>query len=221
MATKQKQQTTWQQLEQRGGPYTFAELRTLYTRPGMAAIGDTAWCCETCGTVKGTYSSFQLDQYHKARGTFADKPAATPPQEIQDMEARLVHCEQVFRDVAQKLGEAYTELARLTQQERDAEAAASRPARPGELPSVESSTAKAFRRARIQEVNGRIAQLKDAQREALEVRHEASNEYMQRFAEWREQVRQEQERANREAAGLPPEQEPEPNALERFLSGRL
>ncbi len=220
MATKQKRQT-WQELAQRGGPYTPEELRILYSRPGMAPVGDTAWYCETCDTVKGTYSSFQLDQYHKARGTFADKPAATPPQEIRDLEARLVEREQVFRGVGQKLSEAYAELARLTQQERDAEAAASRPARPGELPSVESSTAKAFRRARIQEVSGRIDQLKQAQTEATLARNETSTEYMQRFAEWREQVRQEEERANREAAGLTPEPEPKPNALERFLSGKL
>ncbi len=218
MATKQKQ--TWQELEQRGGPYTFAELRTLYTRPGMAPVGDTAWHCETCGTVKGTYSSFQLDQYHKARGTFADKPAATPPQEIQDMEARLVHCEQVSRDVAQKLGEAYTELARLNQEARDAEAAASSPRGFGQS-FGESSRDKAVRRARIQEVSGRIDQLKQAQTGATLARNETSTEYMQRFSEWREQVRQEDERANREAAGLTPEPEPKPNALERFLSGKL
>ncbi len=140
---------TWQELEQRGGPYSAEELRTLYSRPGMSPLGVSAWHCGTCNRTIGTYSSAQLDAFYRERGTFADNPAATPPQEIQDMEARLVHCEQVSRDVAQKLGEAYTELARLTQQERDAEAAASRPARPGELPSVESSTAKAFRRARI------------------------------------------------------------------------
>ncbi len=218
MATKQKQ--TWQELEQRGGPFTPEELRTLYSRPGMAPVGDTAWHCETCGTVKGTYSSLQLDQYHKARGTFADKPAATPPQEVRDLEARLVEREQVFRGVGQRLSEAYAELARLNQEARDAEAAASSPRGFGQS-FGESSRDKAVRRARIQEVSGRIDQLKQAQTGATLARNETSTEYMQRFSEWREQVRQEDERANREAAGLTPEPEPKPNALERFLSGKL
>ncbi len=220
MATTTKRQT-WQELEQRGAPYTPEEMRVLYDRPGMTPVGGNAWRCDSCGRMVGTYTSAQLDAFYRERGTFTDKPAATPPQEIQDMEARLVHCEQVWRDVGQKLGEAYTELARLTQQERDAEAAAGSPRGFGQS-FGESATDKAFRRARMQEVNGRIAQLKDAQREALEVRNEASNEFMYCFAQWREQVRQEEERANREAAGLTPEQEAhKPNALERFLSGKL
>ncbi len=213
MATASKK-ATWQDLQARGGPYTPEEQRVLYDRPGMHPIGTNAWACETCNRVMGIYTSAQVNEYHRSKGTLQERAVPTPPQHIQELESRATHCESVVRGIGQDLGEAYGELAKLEAASRAAEAAR-QSGRPSESPQEQ-----AIRTARIQEVNGRIDRLKDAQLEALIVRTEASNEYEQAFAQWREELRQEEERANRVAAGLEPEPQPKVSQLERWLSGR-
>ncbi len=214
MATTKKAPATWQDLQARGGPYSPEEQRVLYDRPGMHPIGSHAWGCETCGRVVGTYTSAQVNDYYRSKGTLQEKTMPAPPQHIQELEARATHCEGVVRGIGQDLGEAYGELAKLEAARRRA-GEARETGRPSESPQEE-----AIRAARTQDVTARIARLKDAHLEAVIVRTEASDQYMQAFAQWREELRQEEERANRVAAGLEPEPQPKVSQLERWLSGR-
>ncbi len=218
MATATKK-ATWQELQARGGPYTAEEQRVLYDRPGMAPISSHAWACETCGRITGVHTSAQLNDYYRSKGTLQERTMPTPPQHIQQLEARAAHCEGVVRGIGQDLSELYAELAKLEAARRQAEESRTQATMQNRSYS-ENPQEQAIRAARIEDVTGRIDRLKDAQLEALIVRNEASNEYMQAFAQWREELRQEEERANRVAAGLDAEPQPKVSQLERWLSGR-
>ncbi len=214
--TTKKQQPTWENLQQRGGPYTFAELRTLYSRPGMAPVGDTAWHCDTCGRIIGTYSSTQLDAFYRERGTFTERQSPTPPQLVRDLEAHLMDAENLLREINADIEAAYTERAKADRDQRNAEEAA----RSGRFPTPVDPKERASWTARRQYAEMRIAELKAAREEALRTRNEASDAYIVRFAEWRAELLQAERRAHDEAAGLAPDPDEVAGPLARWLARR-
>ncbi len=200
---------TWQELRDRGGPYTVEELRVLYDRPGMNRLGSNAWCCDTCGAIRGTYMSADVDAYHRERGTFIERVGPEPPQEVLDAEARMIHACGVYDDIGRQVAEAF-------QDREKAAAVGSSGHTPGQMVNTqEDERQKAFRAARVASVDARIAQLQSAHLEANEVRGVAMREYQELFSAWRHKLWEAERAANQ-----PPEP-PKPSALERFLAGAL
>ncbi len=202
---------TWQQLRDRGGPYTVEELRVLYDRPGMNRLGNNAWCCDTCGAIRGMYTSMDVDAYHRERGTFIERVGPTPPESVQALEERARHTREVWEDIGREIANAYAEITKINN------AHSSR--RGPTIGVMDDGGAERQRAARVAMVQARIDELQVAQEQAAVPMGEAGDAYVQAFAAWREELRQEEDRAAREHdAVIEP---PKRNALERFLAGAL
>ncbi len=198
---------TWQELRDRGGPYTVEELRVLYDRPGMNRLGDNACCCDTCGAIRGSYTSADVDAYHRERGTFIERVGPEPPQLVGILEDRMKMTQRVVQDIDREIANAYADIARINEAHKR-----HMPTGPNQM----ADPVREERRGReIAAVEARIGELQAARAEASTPMAEEADEYIRAFAAWRMRLMEDERAAN-----MPPEP-PKRNALERFLAGAL
>ncbi len=214
MATTTKRQT-WQELEQRGGPYTPEEMRVLYDRPGMTPVGGDAWHCDTCGGMRGQYTSSGL-----AAAGYPNKPVTssmrprTPEEQAEEQAAveAVQHFDSILRDIAEERGRLGRERLEHT---RYIESIPARAAQGIHVDPIERTR----REFSVQQLDARLGRLAVAEAEAKEMRAEPVarlDEVLRRIAA---------QRAADSRAAVEADQSEQadrkPNALERFLSGKL
>ncbi len=212
MGTTTKRQT-WQELAQRGGPYTPEEMRVLYDRPGMTSVGGDAWRCDTCGGMRGHYTSSGL-----AAAGYPNKPVTsalrprTPEEEAEEREAveAVLHFDGILRDIAEERGRLGRERLEHT---RYIEAIPARAAQGIHVDPIERTR----REFSIQQLDARLGRLAVAEAEAKEMRAEPTA----RLDEVLHRVAAQRTADSRAAVEADRQEDRKPNALERFLSGKL
>ncbi len=198
---------TWKELDARGGPYTPEELRVLWDRPGVTQVGANGWQCDTCGAIRGSYTSADVDAYHRERGTFIERVGPEPPQLVGILEGRMKMTQRVVQDIDREITNAHAEIARINEAHKR-----HMPTGPNQM----ADPVREERRAReLAVVEARIGELKAAREEASTPMAEASDEYIRAFGAWRMQLLEDERAANQ------PPDPPKRNALERFLAGAL
>ncbi len=204
---------TWQELAQRGGPYTPEELRVLWNRPGTTAIGKGAYRCDTCGVIRGWYSSADLVNagYPERVPTPSLRPR-TPEEEAEEHEAveAVLHFDAILRDIAAERGKLGRERLEHV---RYLESVPARAAQGIHVDPIERTR----REFSIQQLDARLGRLAVAEAEAKEMRAEP----VARLDEVLQRIAAQRAADSRAAVEADQQEDRKPNALERFLSGKL
>lgn len=201
----------WQELKGRGGPYTAEELRILNTRPGMTAISNNAWECETCGGIRGQYTSGEYTAHLRATGKLVEPVKPEPPEDVRALDEAWQRHEAVLQGVTKDLAEAQVELSQARRAvNEDAERR-----RQAQQRGRDVDTAREMRhRAMVDQAEAKVQQLQEVYQEAVRARNVALQEYCDAYAQFRQRGRMEEE------ASRNPAPEPKLSALDRWMGGK-
>ncbi len=212
MAVAAKKQT-WQELQERGGPYSAEEHRVLWDRPGVRKLNDNAWLCGMCNRTIGFHTSADLERaFGPPRSPAPSVSPRTPEEEAQEavaVEAR-VKAYGVWERIGQEIGDLLGKRA-------DAQRRMYEAGQPHHISGNIDRTAQDRIRGEIAILDARIADLAAARAQAQEELGRAGVE-MDAVLRSVAAARDARTRAARETESG--EQAPKTTALQRFLGGR-